>query len=204
MRSSTCRSANSSWRGSRKGEAKRRRTIILVLKPIGCRSMSTSRRARQSRRPWLLIADIAQELPEKGREFLRRPAVRTLEPRGGHRLASVLCALRAAMDFFSGKDISASHNPKHAPGHVARSADFILTFLWGQSPKRTEQRPPRAGRFTRLEARNVQNAGSPLSPHEAGKIAGHARSHAVSILDRVQTGPIATRASQLKFVGRCH
>ena len=83
------RVARPSWRGSRKGEAKRRQTSILVLKSIGCRSMSASRRARQSRR-WFLIADLAQELPEKGREFQRRPAVRALELRGGHRLASVL------------------------------------------------------------------------------------------------------------------
>ena len=61
------------------------------------------------------------------------------------------------------------------------------------------------GCFTRLQACNVQNAGrSPLSPHEAGKIACHTRSQAVSILDHVKTGSIAIRASQLKFLGRCH
>ena len=90
-------------------------------------------------------------------------------------------------------------------GHVARSAGFKLTFLWSQPSEGTEQRPPRTGCFARLQACNGQNPnGSPLSPREAGKIACHTRSQAVSILDCVQTGPIAIRASQLEFFGRCH
>ena len=75
-------------------------------------------------------------------------------------------------------------------GHVARSASFKLTLLWSQPSEGTEQRPPRTGCFARLQACNGQNPdGSPLSPHEAGQIACHTRSQAVSILDCIQSGP---------------
>jgi hypothetical protein len=108
------------------------------------------------------------------------------------------------MDFRNSKDAS-SRSHKHALGHVARSAGFKLTLLWSQPSEGTEQRPPRTGCFARLQACNGQNPnGSPLSPREAGKIARHTRSQAVSILDCVQTGPIAIRASQLEFFVRRH
>ena len=88
------------------------------------------------------------------------------------------------MDVCSRKDASASRSPKHALGHVARSASFKLALLWNLSLERTEQRPPRTGCFARLQACSGQNPdGSPLSPHEAGQIACDTRSQAVSILN---------------------
>ena len=58
----------------------------------------------------------------------------------------------------------------HALGHDVRGPSLELTLLRGEtlSSEVAEQRPPGAGRFTRLHARDVQQADtSSLSPHEA-------------------------------------